>query len=214
MNITLLCSDPGHPVNAYIERWIQHNREEYRIELARTREELKGGDILFLVSCTEIVGSAERNRYRVSLVLHASDLPKGRGWSPHVWDIINGAGQLTVTLLEAEDKIDSGRIWSKVAIDIPSHFLWDEINEKIFAAEIELIDVAVRELDRIMPRAQDKTTEPTYYRRRTLADSRIDPALSIAEQFDLIRICDPGRYPAHFELRGQRYKLTLEKLYD
>ena len=66
------------------------------------------GDILFLVSCSEIVKKDIRMKFRHTLVLHASSLPKGRGWSPHIWEILNGADQIVISLLEAEDKIDSG----------------------------------------------------------------------------------------------------------
>ena len=43
---------------------------------------VRPGDILFLISCSERIGDAYRQKYRHVLVLHASDLPKGRGWSP------------------------------------------------------------------------------------------------------------------------------------
>lgn len=54
----------------------------------------------------------------------------------------------------------------------------------------------------------------TYFRRRTPHDSRVDPHKTIAEQFDLIRVCDPVRFPAFFEFRGNRYKLKLERMND
>jgi methionyl-tRNA formyltransferase len=56
----------------------------------------------------------DRAKYDSSLVLHASDLPAGRGWSPHIWAITNGAESVTLSLLEAEDQVDSGRIWKKM----------------------------------------------------------------------------------------------------
>jgi methionyl-tRNA formyltransferase len=51
----------------------------------------------------------------------------------------------------------------------------------------------------------------TYYPRRTPKDSEIDVFKTIAEQFDMIRVCDPNRFPAYFEFMGQRYILKLEK---
>jgi methionyl-tRNA formyltransferase len=60
-----------------------------------------------------------------------------------------------------------------------------------------------------MPQAAEGAT---YYRKRALADSRIDPQRSIAEQFDLLRICDPERYPAFFELHGHRYRIRVDRL--
>lgn len=184
----------------------------HQVELVRKKSELSGGDILFLISCSEIVGSADRSAYRATLVLHASDLPRGRGWSPHIWQLIEGAGEITLSLLEAEDKVDSGRIWKKLKFPVPKHALWDEINARLFDAEIELIDFAVSEFEQIRPTAQDLTIEPSYYARRTPTDSQVDPSQSIASQFDRIRVCDPNRFPAFFELHGKKYKLILEKI--
>jgi methionyl-tRNA formyltransferase len=214
MRISFLCSDDQHPVNAYLGRWIAAQQGIHQIELVRKKDELTGGDILFLISCAEIIGSAERSAYRACLVLHASDLPRGRGWSPHIWQIIEGADEITLSLLEAEDKVDSGRIWKKLRIPIPKHALWDEINALLFDAEIELIDFAVREFEKITPIEQDASIEPTFYPRRSPADSEIDPWQNIASQFDKIRVCDPNRFPAFFKLHGKKYKLVLEKIND
>lgn len=214
MKISLLCSDEAHPVNTHLARWSEKNRDVHQIAIVRQKKDLPGGDILFLVSCSEIMSAADRAVYGACLVLHASKLPLGRGWSPHIWQIIDGAQEITLSLLEAEDKVDTGRIWRQITIPVPKHALWNEINERLFNAEIELIDLAVREFDTVVPRGQDTATEPTYYPRRTPDASRLDPERSIASQFDLIRICDPTRFPAFFELHGHQYKLTLEKMND
>jgi methionyl-tRNA formyltransferase len=60
------------------------------------------------------------------------------------------------------------------------------------------------------PKPQDDRA-PTYYRRRTPEDSRLDPQRSIAEQFDLLRVVDPDRFPAFFDLCGHRYVVRIEK---
>ncbi len=152
--------------------------------------------------------------YQASLVLHASDLPEGRGWSPHIWQIIEGATEITVSLLEAEDRVDTGRIWSQVHFQVPKHILWNEINQRLFDAELALIDFAVKGFSTIEPRQQNANIEPTYYRKRNPEDSRLDPEDTIANQFNKIRVCDPLRFPAFFELHGKRYKLLLEKVDD
>lgn len=186
----------------------------HEVQLFRKKSELPGGDILFLISCAEIVGDADRSAYRVTLVLHASDLPRGRGWSPHVWQVLEGVDEITLSLLEAEDKVDSGRIWKKLKFPVPKHALWDEINARLFEAEIELIDFAVHEFDRVNPTMQNTSIESSYYPRRKPSDSQIDPSQSIASQFNKMRVCDPHRFPAFFELHGKKYKLTLEKIND
>lgn len=212
MKITLLCSDSVHPVNVHLNKWVSKNSNRHEISLVRSKADLEGGDILFLVSCAEIIHAKDRQKFKSSLLLHASDLPSGRGWSPVVWEIIGGAELITVSLLEVEDKVDSGRIWRKITRSVPKHALWNEINEILFSAEIELIDLAVNEVVSIEPQPQSLEVEASYYRRRSPEDSKINPEQSIAEQFDHIRVCDPERYPAYFDMHGQRFKITLEKM--
>jgi methionyl-tRNA formyltransferase len=214
MKISLFCSEEQHPINDYLKKWIATAKGIHQIELVRKKNKLSGGDILFLISCSEIVGAADRSAYRSSLVLHASDLPRGRGWSPHICQLIEGNDEITLSLLEAADKVDSGRIWKKLKFSVPKHALWNEINAQLFEAEIELIDFAVQEFDRINPQEQDPSIQPTYYPRRTPANSKIDPSQSIISQFNKIRVCDPNRFPAFFELHGKKYRLILEKIDD
>jgi len=214
MRISFLCSDQQHPVNDYLNKWIEQQRGIHQIELVRKKSELSGGDILFLISCSEIIGNEDRAAYHSCLVLHASDLPLGRGWSPHIWQILEGEKELTLSLLEAEDKVDSGRIWKKIKFQVPKHALWNEINKQLFEKEIELIDLVVNQFEKILPESQDLSVTATYYPRRTPLDSKIDPLQSIASQFDKIRVCDPQRFPAFFEIQGKKYKVILEKIND
>ncbi len=214
MKVSIVCSNPAHPVNTYLLQWIERHCQTHDIELVRKKIELTGGDMLLLVSCGEIVTAKDRASYGVSLVLHASDLPRGRGWSPHVWELAAGASHITLSLLEAQDKVDSGKIWKKLHVPIPPTALWDEINQLLFTGEVQLMDFALEAYSHIEPLEQPADVEPTYFRLRTPKDSWIDPHRTIAEQFDLIRVCDPIRFPAFFEYRGQRYVLKLEKLND
>jgi methionyl-tRNA formyltransferase len=211
MRITLLCSDPQHPVNSYIQRWAQAQTGLHEVDIVQKKSQLTGGDILFLISCSEIINASDRAQYKACLVMHASDLPKGRGWSPHIWALIQGAEAITLSMLEAEDKVDSGRIWRKVHISVPKHALWDEINHLLFTAEVGMIDYVAHNNLLVAPQPQADTEKATYFPKRSPQDSQIDPRKSISEQFDLIRVCDPNRFPAFFEHLGHRYILRLEK---
>lgn len=210
MRISFLCSDPDHPVNEWLERWKAENEFQYMVEIQNKKELLSGGDLLFLISCDEVITKKDREKYCKTLVLHASDLPKGRGWSPHVWELLKGATSLTLSLLEAEDKVDTGAIWKKTVFDVPKYALWNEINNLLFQAEIELINYAVQVFPNPTPETQEQGL--SYYRKRNPKDSQIDPHQSIESQFNKIRVCDPNRFPAYFELYGKKFKLILEKL--
>ena len=128
LRVTVLCSDPDHPVNAWLERWLERNRHRAEIAIVRDRADCTGGDFLFLISCHQIIGADVRARYGHTLVIHASDLPKGRGWSPMAWEVLNGADSVTVSLLNAEDGVDSGDIWQKRRFALEGTELLDELN--------------------------------------------------------------------------------------
>ena len=211
MKISIVCSSADHPVNDYIVTWMNENKANHTIQLVRKIDEVESGDILFLISCSEIVKKQHRDKFKKTLVLHASDLPVGRGWSPHIWDILNGAEKITLTVLEAEDKVDTGNIWKKEIIQIPRTDLFDEINAKLFQAEMRLMSFAIKNFEGMVPSPQENT-EATYHPKRTPADSEIDINKPLSTQFNLLRVADPNRFPAFFTYEGVRYTLRVEKL--
>lgn len=214
MNISILCTDQSHPVIGSLIAWTEDiTKRGHKAELFFDKTELKGGDILFLVSCSQIIRNTERQRYTTTFVLHASDLPRGRGWSPHIWRILSGENEITVTLLEASEPVDTGAIWLKTRFKLEGHELLPEINKKLFTAELFLMTKVVEEFSNITPKEQDDIP-CTYFPKRTPTDSRLDPNKTIAEQFDLLRVVDSQRYPAFFDYRGKRYLLKIEKIDD
>lgn len=211
LKVSLLCSDIKHPVYKALEQWKAINKQRYDIELLNSVEQInRKGTLLFLVSCSEIVKKCHRNYFVHTLVLHASDLPKDRGWSPHVWAVVNGKSKLTLSLLEAEDKVDTGAIWKKVDIVLDGTELYDEINKKLFDAELQLITWACANVDSVVPVIQDKNAT-NYLRKRTPEDSEVDISQSLESQFNLLRVCDPERFPAYFYKNGCKYKIKIEK---
>ena len=211
MNISILCSTPDHPVVNSLHLWISDMFSKgHTTSLFYDKADLPGGDVLFLVSCSQMIRDTERKKYKATLVLHASDLPRGRGWSPLIWSILGGDNRITVSLLEADDPVDSGPIWLKTNFSLEGHELLPEINEKLFDAELLLMTQAVEEFDAITPTPQQGVVGP-YMRRRTPQDSQLDPNKSLAEQFNLLRIVDSQRYPAFFYYRGERYLVNIEK---
>lgn len=209
MKVSILCTDPKHPVNHHVELWSASQPEDVLVEIRRDYRELKGGDFLFLISCHQIIKKSVRDMYRHTLVIHASDLPRGRGMSPLVWSILEGSDEITVSLLNAEDEIDSGDIWRQETLHVEPTELYDEIHGQLFEAEVRLMTWAIANCDYAKPFRQ--SGEPTYYRKRVPADSEFDPHRPLAEAFNLLRIADPDRYPAFFRLHGQRFSVRIEK---
>ena len=54
-------------------------------------------------------------------------MPKGRGFSPIAWEILNNSDKLTFTLFEANEKVDDGEIYYKKEIEL----LGTELNDDL-----------------------------------------------------------------------------------
>ena len=79
MNIEILNTDPNHPINPYLWRLLKDLEHDHSISIIRSPKDVTNGDLLFLVSCNELVDTAVTERFKHALVLHVSDLPKGSG---------------------------------------------------------------------------------------------------------------------------------------
>ncbi len=212
MNVDIVCSSTNHPIFPRLLEWKTKNQPKNNINIVNSTDQLKdGGEILFLISCSEILTKELIEKYKYALLIHASDLPRGRGWSPHIWQILEGNTNITVSLLEVAEGVDTGRIWKKKSFHVESTDLFDEINDKLFKTELMLMDFAMSNIHSIEPKKQSLDIPPTYYRKRTSDDSQLDIDKSIRENFNLLRICDTERYPAFFWIDGVKYKVSIQK---
>jgi methionyl-tRNA formyltransferase len=176
-----------------------------------THHDQIGSDgIAVFLSYPHIVPADALKRNHKNLVVHASDLPCGRGWSPWVWDVLRGADTLTVCLIEAAEPVDTGDVLLRRRIRLEGTELLPELRALVGQASVDLCN---EWLNAGAPRAGEKQRGPSsYWSRRTPAHSKLDPLLPLAEQFDLLRVCDNDAYPAWFEWRGARYRLKVERV--
>jgi methionyl-tRNA formyltransferase len=193
-------------VKAQWQRW------GHEVVVCHSKAELLGGDFCFCLSCSELVTQEKRHLYRNTLVVHESDLPRGRGWAPVAWQILAGQKNIPVVLLEAEEAVDSGVIYLTDSITLTGTELHSEWRELQAQATFRLCDQWLSEYPEVLKRFVEQTGEATYFAKRLPKDSELDVNMSLAEQFDLLRVVDNDRYPAFFNHAGKRYKLTIEPM--
>ena len=168
-------------------------------------DEIISGDILVLLSCEKLFERLNLNKH--NLVVHESALPKGKGWSPLTWQVLEGNNSIPVTLIEATEKIDSGAIYEQCVIQLDGTELVDELRELQGSTTISLVVNFVENYPNNI--AKEQAGESSFYPKRTPRDSQLDINLSIAEQFNLLRVSDNERYPAWFEMNGNKYLLKI-----
>lgn len=176
----------------------------YKAVILHNHEEVEKGDILCLLSCEKIFKNLDLNKYNI--VVHESSLPKGKGWSPLTWQVLDGKNIIPITLFEAAKKIDSGKIYLQDTINLNGSELLPEIKDLQGKKTIELI----LEFIKTSPiEGKDQKGEESFYDKRTLMDSKLDIKKTIEEQFNLLRVCDNERYPAFFELNRKKYVIKI-----
>ena len=178
-----------------------------RAKLVRDAEDLPESDVAFFLGCVKIVPRELLPRSCFNLVVHESDLPRGRGFSPMTWQILEGQTSIPICLFSAIGDVDAGSIIYRDEIALVGNETYEEWRSQQGSKTVELCR---RFLDESTPPEGNKQNgEPTFYPRRTPRDSRLNPDRTIAEQFDLLRVADPERYPAYFHHRGRRFVLRL-----
>ena len=206
MKIQILCDNPA----SWIIPYAKNLKEEllslkYDVCYLERHDEVEAGDVLILLSCEQIFKNLELNKH--NLVVHESDLPNGKGWSPLTWQIIEGASSITVTLFEASFKVDDGPIYEQEIIEFNGTELVGELRSLQAKATMKLLHRFISKFPDINGKPQ--TGESTFYRRRTKEDSKLSTDKSLAEHFNILRISDNQRYPAWFEMDGKKFELHI-----
>ena len=208
-----ILSDRTSWLNEYIQElmldWLAAG---HRVQWVHDKKELRPGDFCFYLSCGQIVPANILSQYRHNLVVHESDLPRGKGWSPLTWQILEGKNRIPATLFEAAEKVDSGVIYAQDWMEFEGYELIDELREAQAKVTIGLCKRFVDGYPQICEEAQEQAGNESFYPRRRAMDSKIDPAQTIGAQFNSLRVVDNQRYPAFFDLNGWRYLLRIDKV--
>lgn len=207
-------SDSGSWINESIPGllagWL---REGYRVRWVRSPNELVAGDLCFFLGCGQLVPPQKLRLHPHNLVVHASDLPKARGWSPMTWQILEGSNRIPVALLEANTEVDSGHVYLQEWLQFEGHELLEELRNAVGNATRALCRRFVADYPNILRNASAQKGEPSWYPKRGPADSELEVDLPLRDQFDLLHVVDNDHYPAFVRLRGHRYRLRIEKLF-
>lgn len=212
MLIQILVDNPDSWIIPYAKALTNRISLELNLKTKFTtvHKQIVKGDVLCLLSCEKIFSDLNLNKY--NLVVHESDLPKGKGWSPLTWQILEGKNSIPITLFEAQARVDSGIVYNKSSIKLKGDELIEEIRHLQGIATQDLILDFLKNIENIEGKKQEGIE--SFYAKRTAKDSELDPSKSIDEQFNLLRVCDNDRYPAFFMKNGKKYLVKISKEED
>ena len=153
-------------------------------------------DINIIFSYFKIIEKKYLNKSKKNIVIHASNLPYGRGMSPLTWQILKGKTTVIFTLIESNEKMDEGRIYYKKKIKIPKDVLFNEIKKIQLESSLGLIFKFLGKYKKTgrFPASFLQKGSPYYFKLRTKIHSKLNINKSIRSQFNHIRVCDPENY--------------------
>lgn len=146
-----------------------------------------------------------------SFVLHATDLPKGRGWAPVNWTLIQGDNAVHLTSFQINEGCDTGPYYMKSSVSID---ITDTIISAYSKIEVEMIKHIKSILEDLINKndieLHEQTGEATWNPRRTSENAELDISKPLLENWVLMRACHNEDYPAFFKLNGKKIYLRYE----
>jgi len=146
--------------------------------------------------------------------IHASLLPKYRGFAPLVWAIINGEKRTGISLFYFDRGIDSGDIVAQKEFDILEN---DTIKEVLEKTERSIADILKENYSKLLsgeaPRTKQNHKNATYCSQRKPEDGRINWNFSNKKIHDFIRAQAPP-YPGAFSyIKDKKITITKSRLF-
>ena len=126
----------------------------------------KKGDIAFFLGCTRIASPKILSKHLLNIIVHASDLPKGRGFSPLKWQIIENKNKICISLIQAHKLADAGKIYYKNYIQFEGHELLDEMQNLLGKVCNKMCLEFLSE--NILPVGKEQVGNPTFYKKRNI----------------------------------------------
>ena len=166
-------------------------------------------DVLFILGYHRIIEQEILNKNKHNIVIHESALPKGKGWSPLFWQVLEGEVEIPFTMFEASSGVDNGDIYFQNNLSLTGYELNKELRHEQAKLTIQMCLEFVDNYSCYLPPSKQVGDE-SFYPKRTHVDSELDINKTIKEQFNLLRIVNNQEYPAFFEIDGRKYKLTIE----
>ena len=191
----------------YCKKFININKK-YNIKIFYNFKKIFNYDYIFVLGFTKILPSYFLQRNNLVMVIHESDLPKGKGKSPIQWQILDNKSVIRVNLIRLIKKLDGGDIILSDKITFNGSELYDEIRYKQAEKTLEIINKFLK-LKKVKFKKQ--IGKETFFKSRSKVDSKLNFKASIKKNFNILRIANNKYWPAFFYHKGYKYTLKIFK---
>lgn len=208
--VTFLTDKKNDWIKSYLskKKFLFKNRYDYKF--SNNIDTIVDQDILFIVNYTKVLSDSFLQKNRLNLVIHASDLPKDRGFAPVANQVMRGKNQIYISLIEANEKVDTGCIFLKQKFYLKGTDLYDEIRNKTAIAMIKIINSFLKQYP-LKINSKFQKGKSNFNKKRTDKDNKLNINKSIKKQFHILRLSNNENFPAYFYNQGEKYILKIYK---
>ncbi|WP_415308622.1 formyltransferase family protein [Candidatus Pelagibacter sp. Uisw_099_02] len=164
-------------------------------------------DLVFIINYTKIIPKEILKKNRFNLVVHSSNLPRGKGFAPLQWQILENKKKIVFTMININEKIDHGDIV------LQSNLLLNglELYEELRVLQANKILKMINHIINIFPNIKLKKQKgkSTFYKKRNKLDSKMNINKSIKSQFNKLRIVNNEQWPAFFYYKNKKFIIKI-----
>jgi len=170
----------------------------------------KNYDITLIISYYKIIPEKFLLHSKHNLVVHESNLPKGRGFSPLIKQILNGKTKIVITLFECSKNMDEGKFLLKKFFYFKPTLIYDEIKVKQLKSAFFLLDLFLKKYKiKKNIKTYNQTGQPTYYKKIKTSFSELNVNKTIKSQFNKLRTRDNKNFPSYFFYKKRKYIIKI-----
>jgi Methionyl-tRNA formyltransferase len=192
----------------FVNNFLNHHKS-ISINLTFSLSEAVKSDVCFVLGYTRIIDLKKIPQQTRFYIIHESSLPQGKGFSPLIWQILEGKNKIKICLIEMREDVDSGPIILQDTISLNGSELYEEIREKQAYFTLNLVKEFI--MSKNLPKPQAQKGKESFYKRRSKEDSELDINKTIKEQFNKLRVGNNDERPSFFYFKGHKYSFKNRK---
>ena len=210
IKVAYLIDKRNNWLEQYIRKFqlLQKNKKQIS-KIFKDYKKVKNYDIVFILNYTIIIKNHYLKKNKLNLVIHASNLPKGKGFAPVQWQILDNKNKINICLIEASSKFDSGNIYEEGRILLNGTELYDEIRKVQAVAIFKIIRRFLRKYPNVSSKKQKGKS--TFFRRRTKKDSELNINMKLKKLINQLRIGNNNAWPSFFIYKKRKYIIKIFK---
>ena len=178
-----------------------------KVELFKNHKSVKKCDILFILGCKKILKNELLKKNKLNLVIHESELPKGKGMSPVSNQLLTGKKKIICTMFIATERVDSGPIILRDKFVIGKLDLYEDWREKQAKTTIRMCS---RLLKTKKINFQVQKGRPTFFSKLVKEKFKIDPKKTIISQIHKLQAADFKKFRPYFKFKKKIFYIHNE----